>query len=121
MNSICASQIVETRSTDCATQYAERKAGLSKLTCQSTDMPRFTLMCSLRRLLHLLSEHIRRKQQQRIDRDAFAHMMALSDEQLNDIGVTRDNVRWAANLPLEEDAALALREITQGGTRTRYR
>ncbi len=53
------------------------------------------------------------RHQQRIDRQAFENMLSLDDDLLQDIGVTRDAVRWAAGLPLQEDAALALRDISR--------
>jgi len=43
-------------------------------------------------------------------------MLALSDELLDDIGVTRDDVRWAAQLPMSVDAACALREVSKGAS-----
>ncbi|MFK7861907.1 MAG: hypothetical protein AB8B64_24050 [Granulosicoccus sp.] len=57
------------------------------------------------------------RRQQKIDRDAFLTMLSLDDSLLNDIGVTRSEVRWAANLPLSEDAAVALRESACGARR----
>ncbi|MBX2884812.1 MAG: hypothetical protein KTR32_32960 [Granulosicoccus sp.] len=76
---------------------------------------------SIRNLLKRLAERIKTRRQQKIDRDAFRHMLALNDAMLKDIGVTRDAVRWAAQLPLEENAALLLRETAQGGSRAEYR
>ncbi|MFK7995352.1 MAG: hypothetical protein AB8B87_14520 [Granulosicoccus sp.] len=62
----------------------------------------------VRKLIHRYS--VRREQ--KIARDAFIGMLSLEDELLDDIGVTRADVRWAANLPLSEDAAAALREVS---------
>lgn len=42
-------------------------------------------------------------------RSAFMHMVYLDDRILDDMGVTREEVLWAASLPLEENAALVLR------------
>ncbi|MFK7892194.1 MAG: DUF1127 domain-containing protein [Granulosicoccus sp.] len=54
------------------------------------------------------------RRQQKLNRDAYRNMLLLSDELLADIGVTRDQVRWAEKLPLDQNAALALREVAQG-------
>lgn len=43
-------------------------------------------------------------------RRAVARLEAYDDYMLSDIGVTRDDLRWAANLPLTENAALALED-----------
>lgn len=54
------------------------------------------------------------KRQQKINRDAFSTMLALDDSLLKDIGVSRGDVQWAANLPLSEDAAEALYQTRRG-------
>lgn len=54
------------------------------------------------------------RRQQKIDRDAFLTMLSLDDKLLDDIGVTRADVTWAANLPLSDDAATVLRQCTKG-------
>ncbi|MEM8950713.1 MAG: hypothetical protein AAGA21_23220 [Pseudomonadota bacterium] len=58
-------------------------------------------------------ESLRRWYRQRRDlkeaRDAFIHMAYLDDRILDDIGATREEVQWALSLPLERNAALALR------------
>lgn len=46
--------------------------------------------------------------QLRTDRDAFLNLLTLDDRQLDDIGVTRDEVIWASELPLDRNAALEL-------------
>lgn len=54
-----------------------------------------------------------RHQQLRSLKDARAAFMTLvhqDDRVLDDVGVTREEVLWAASLPLEANAALALRE-----------
>ena len=45
-------------------------------------------------------------------RRAVARLDALDEFLLRDIGVTRDEVRWAAGLPLSVNAALELEERT---------
>ena len=42
-------------------------------------------------------------------RAAFMHTVYLDDRMLDDAGVTRDEVLWAASLPFEVNAALALK------------
>ncbi|WP_309664959.1 DUF1127 domain-containing protein [Tabrizicola sp.] len=46
----------------------------------------------------------------RIARKAFIKTFSLSDRMLDDIGVTREEVEWAACLPIQVDAADALSE-----------
>jgi len=50
---------------------------------------------------------------QRIERQAFNNLLALDDRTLKDIGVTRQDVKWASRLPLSEDAAIKLEIITR--------
>lgn len=45
----------------------------------------------------------------RIKRTAFRKMLTLDDRMLKDIGVTRGDVYWASELPLNVDASEALR------------
>lgn len=51
--------------------------------------------------------------QQRQDRGAFQHLLALDPHILKDIGVSRGDVIWANNLPLEVNAARALEKETR--------
>ena len=41
-------------------------------------------------------------------RDAFLNMLTLEDKILDDIGITREDVKWAASLPVEVNASRAL-------------
>ena len=50
---------------------------------------------------------------QRIDRQAFKNVLALDDRILKDIGVSRQDVKWASRLPLAEDAAIKLEQIAR--------
>lgn len=43
-----------------------------------------------------------------IARRSVAKLDQLDDDQLKDIGITRDHVNWAASRPLSENAAMAL-------------
>jgi len=49
----------------------------------------------------------------RIDRLAFKNILMLDDRTLKDIGVTRQDVKWASRLPLSEDAAIRLEHIAR--------
>ena len=48
-----------------------------------------------------------------IDRDAFRNLLSLDDQMLKDIGVTRDEVRRASDLPLSVNAALELEAVAR--------
>ncbi len=60
----------------------------------------------LQRVRHWYRQH----RDQKEARAAFMHTVHLEDRLLDDMGVTREEVMWAASLPLEENAALALRK-----------
>ena len=53
---------------------------------------------------------VKRRREQRENRDAYAQLLKLDDALLQDIGVTRAEVERAARLPLSVDAARVLRE-----------
>jgi len=53
------------------------------------------------------------RRQRRIDRDAFRTLLGLDDAMLKDIGVTRDEVRRASDLPLSVNAALELETLAK--------
>ena len=54
---------------------------------------------SLKDLWKHLRERQKQRKQRRIDRDAFRSMIMLDETQLKDIGINREDVLWAANLP----------------------
>ena len=64
-------------------------------------------------VLSLMKNYLIRKHNQRIDRQAFNHLLALDESLLRDIGVTRQDVTWASNLPLSENASARLNEIAR--------
>lgn len=45
----------------------------------------------------------------RIKRAAFRRMLAMDDRMLKDVGVTRGDVHWASELPMNVNAGEALR------------
>jgi uncharacterized protein YjiS (DUF1127 family) len=64
----------------------------------------------IKRLLSALRQAIASWRARRDSRDAFANLLYQDDRILADIGVLRDEVEWAARLPLAVDAATALRD-----------
>jgi uncharacterized protein YjiS (DUF1127 family) len=62
--------------------------------------------------LSRLLRAIRTRRDQRQARAAFQHMLKVDAALLEDIGVTRDEVQWAAALPLCRNAALELRKVS---------
>ncbi len=68
----------------------------------------------LRRALEAYSER-------RINRAAFDTMLELDDRMLNDIGVSRHDVRWASNLPLSVNAAMELEQIARARKHSQYK
>jgi len=68
------------------------------------------------RISHWISRAIgvlRKRINQRLERQAFNTLLRLDDQMLKDIGVTRMDVKWASNLPLSQDAALRLEAIAR--------
>ena len=57
-----------------------------------------------------LKDYLKTIHRRRESRDAFKHLMSLDDVLLRDIGVTRADVEWAAQLPLKVNAAHALQD-----------
>lgn len=68
----------------------------------------------LRDVLYGAFRNIRRRRDHRLDRAAFLNLTRLDERLLDDIGVTREDVAWAAALPIEVNAARALRERVEG-------
>lgn len=64
------------------------------------------------RPLAILWTWIKRRQQQRLDRALLQNVAALDDHMLKDIGVTRGDVQWASKLPLSQNAAAELHQIS---------
>ena len=69
-----------------------------------SDLTAITAHGALTRLRAWTAE----RRQRRIDRAAFQTLLGLDDQMLRDIGVTRDEVRRAASLPLSVNAAQEL-------------
>ena len=65
---------------------------------------------SLMGLTTRLKEYLNTLQRRRESRDAFKHLLSLDDALLRDVGVTRADVEWAAQLPLSVNAARALQD-----------
>ena len=70
-------------------------------------------MIWLVRGLSSIRNYVVRKHNQRIERQAFKSLLSLDDNLLKDIGVTRNDVVWASNLPLSESASDKLNEIAR--------
>lgn len=69
----------------------------------------FRRFCAfLLRICEQQSRARRLRKSQRDARDAFMRSLRLDDKILDDIGVTREEVEWAAGLPLEVNASSAL-------------
>ena len=65
----------------------------------------------LRALLDSIGTFWRTWQKRRTDHQAFQHMIALDDNILRDIGISRADVIWASKLPLSQNAALELQKL----------
>lgn len=67
----------------------------------------------LKRTWENLTAYMKRRQQRRIDRQAFQNLMTLDDHILKDIGLTRTDGIWANQLPLSQNAAVELEKIAR--------
>lgn len=79
-----------------------------------------TLDRKLRGLITSLREWRKRKRQERIDRDALLGMASMDERMLRDIGLTRDDVKWATELPLSENAALRLQSMRRRRSKSNW-
>jgi uncharacterized protein YjiS (DUF1127 family) len=69
------------------------------------------ILTGLRALFVRVRNELRTRAEQRQRRSLFLNVERLDDRTLDDIGLTRSDVAVAANLPLEVNASLAVREI----------
>lgn len=60
---------------------------------------------------HRFLERRAYRREQRRDRLAFRAMMHLDDNTLKDVGVSREDVIWASQLPLSQNAGQELHKI----------
>lgn len=72
--------------------------------------PPRSLLSALSTFLQRFRAYRERRSSLKDDREAFLHVVYLDDRVLFDMGVTREEVEWAASLPLEVNAARALKE-----------
>jgi uncharacterized protein YjiS (DUF1127 family) len=78
-------------------------------------------LAAFKRLVHTLREAVSTWRSRRDSRDAFVNLLHQDDRILADIGVLRDEVEWAARLPLAVDAATALRDTAAARRRAEER
>lgn len=62
-------------------------------------------------------QYMERRAQYKIDRDAFRTLERLDERELNDIGLTKDDVIWASRLPLSVNASKELAKVANGRKR----
>lgn len=60
-------------------------------------------------LIHGVARSIIGTVRNRIKRAAFRRMLTMDDRMLKDVGVTRGDVHWASELPMNVNAGAALR------------
>ncbi len=64
-------------------------------------------------LLAALWTWIKQRHEQRQDRALLQNVTALDDHMLKDIGITRNDVIWASQLPLSQNAAQELEKLSR--------
>lgn len=82
--------------------------------CEAITTPLENSDSLMKRLLKGFGKTLQQRRERRIDRDAFTHLNSLDDNLLKDIGVTREDVQWAMNLPLSQNASDALQLVSRG-------
>lgn len=84
---------------------------MPQATCDhSLSLGKHRVHSPLALLVQRLGTAWQRRREQRIAREAFLTLRHLDHSQLKDIGISLDDVEWAAHLPLETDAATVLQE-----------
>lgn len=66
----------------------------------------------IRQAVRGITQKINTRAQQRIDRDAFNQLLRLDNDILRDIGVSREDVVYASRLPISENAAVYLSQVS---------
>ncbi len=51
------------------------------------------------------------RRQRKLDRDAFRNLLLLDEASLKDIGVSKDDIIWASNLAMNENASQELEKV----------
>lgn len=75
--------------------------------------PSSRMLSALAAFVRRAREHSQQLRSLKQDRAAFMNLVHQDDRILDDIGVTREEVLWAASLPVRINAALALHERAQ--------
>ena len=113
MNSICCNsdlpQSASVVSSDNRTQSLTNAESIQPAPVEA----KFNFLQGPGDLLSRFGKYLVLKHNQRIDRMAFNSLLKLDDNLLKDIGVTRQDVIWASNLPLHEDASKKINEIAR--------
>ena len=80
---------------------------------QFLTAPSSRMLSALAAFVRRAREHGQHHRSLKQDRAAFMNMVHQDDRILDDIGVTREEVLWAASLSVRINAALALQERAQ--------
>ena len=67
----------------------------------------------LKSLVSRINAVFTQRKQQRVDRQAFSHLLSLDDHILDDIGITRNDILIASRLPINVNASLELEKIAR--------
>ena len=108
MNTLCACTDQTALSTEgvCSNQDSSMRRATPETLM--TWMPSLVI-----KAVQALTHYVSRKYNQRLDRQAFNYLLTLDENLLRDIGVTKQDILWASQLPLEVDAAARIEEIAK--------
>ena len=77
------------------------------------------LVSKVRRTFNSYKAWSKLRNQRRLDREAFKHLLVLDDRILRDVGLTRADIIQANSLPLSQNAAQELENVSKMNRRRR--
>jgi uncharacterized protein YjiS (DUF1127 family) len=97
-----------------APSFPAKETTMARRTVIKKDAARvLTLLTAIRTLMFRARGAIVTYRENRTTRRAFMNTLRLDEKMLDDIGVTREEVEWAASLPLRVNASHALYTIAR--------
>ena len=87
-------------------------ASTSHIECRPNGNPSANQFSTfLAGLITKMKTSLAQRRQRKIDRDAFRNLLLLDEASLKDIGVSKDDIIWASNLAMNENASKELEKV----------
>jgi len=106
MNTLC------TRATRFSSANGNHRKGCAEVSAHTRSISS-TAAAKFKKISKSITQFFVIRYNRRIDRQAFENVLTLDDRALKDIGLTREDVMWASRLPLSQDAAMRLQQISR--------